>query len=158
MATATRCGNAHPYARRVAALLERDGHVDVRLEDRVPKRLWRRAGRAYIPFDISYLAVAPRPHREYIECKERGGVVSEQDVAKFLADLRTCGIDSRYGMLVTNGSYAPLARDYARYEGLRLYQVNPERSWLHLPRPAAVIHHVVRAVRGTPLPREFEPI
>ncbi len=124
---------AHPYARLVATILQRQGFLDVRLEDAVAKRLWRSRGRGYIPFDISYLIFQPLPARHYAECKyRRGQAVGEKGVAKFLADLSLCGIPVSRGAIITNNGYTPLARDYAADAGLALYTLEPRRAWKRL--------------------------
>jgi hypothetical protein len=126
---------AHPYARNIAGMLEQAGFLHVALEHEVAKALVRSQGRAFIPFDISYLSLRPMPHFEFIECKYRhpnktAPEVSEQDVAKFISDLRACGLSYSQGAVVTNTRYRPLAIDYARSVGLRLYIAadTPQRS------------------------------
>lgn len=138
---------AHPYARSVADLLRSEGYV-VELERPVKKRLWRPNGRAHIPFDVSFVALRPRPHREYIECKYRTThPVEEQEVAKFLADLRVCRLATRYALMATNTDYTPLARDYAAAEGLRLYIVEPREPTL-AERVRATLARPARAARA----------
>ncbi|RME31207.1 hypothetical protein D6789_03425, partial [Candidatus Woesearchaeota archaeon] len=83
-----------------------------------------------------------------------------QDVAKFLADLRTCRLAARYAFMATNNDYTPLAKDYAAAEGLRLYTVQPT------PLRGALFERLSRIVRpyclvreilsGHGLPREFK--
>ncbi len=149
--------HAQQYTRSVAQLLQRDGYL-VELERRVRKQLSAPDGRAYIPFDISFLVLTPLPHREYIECKYRERrLVDERDVAKFLADLRVCALPTRHALMATNSEYSPLARDYARAEGLRLYTVTPSALSLldRLASTATRPYRLARALLWGALPREF---
>jgi len=158
---------AHPYARSVARALERAGFLDVTLEDEVAKAQWRTNGRAFIPFDVSYLALAPSPHREYLECKHHERrQADERDVAKFIEDLRTCGLDTTNGAVITTCGYTHLAMDYARQANIRLYTYTPtdkrragvfERAYETLvERPRAIMTELRESLSGTTrLPGEF---
>ena len=142
------------YARHVARHLEQHGCIAVSLEYEVPKALWRVAGRPFIPFDVSFLSARPLPHREYVECKYHARhLVPEDEVAKFLADLQTCAIPAKHGMIATNTGYAPLARDYARAAGIRLYTLSiQERA------SGSIFHCLVGALSPRKLPRAFVKI
>ena len=158
---------AHPYARAVAAALQRAGFLNVKLEEEVAKAQWRTSGRPFIPFDVTYTALAPWPHREYLECKHHGSrEANEQEVAKFIQDLRTCGLDTTRGSVVTTNGYTPLAKDYARASGVRLYTFLPrskteqgiiERAYERfVTTPRAILNEVKESVTGrTNLPDEF---
>ncbi len=153
-------GPPHPYAQYIAGLLRRDGFVRVRLEHEVRKRIVRPRGRRSIPFDIAYPVPPLLMISEYVECKYREDkVASERDVSKFIADLDVCGIAREQGLVVTTHGYQPLAIDYARKAGVRLYVVRFAPHDKHHP---GFRHRLSRFIdqyqTGVRLPVEFRKI
>jgi hypothetical protein len=157
---------SHPYARSVASLLERDGFLGVELEYEAGKRPGFGYSRSPIPFDISYRLIAT-PRREYIECKYRErNLVTPEEVAKFIADLRLCSIPPERGLVVTNRGYLRRPKEYARLDGLRLYVVPcpslaggavlPHHLAALYQRPLVMARHLLEQLNRQPrLPREF---
>jgi len=154
------------YADFVAQTLREEGYLRVQREDRVAKALGRVRGRRFIPFDVSFLAVTPVPQTYYVECKYKSvGRATEQDVGKFLADLEICAIGAQQGIVVTNRGYHPLAIDYAKAKGVRLYLLAPRRDERHslleelLGRPRHLLRQLKEQAQGrVELPARFEMV